>query len=131
LPILRWRCAHGETPAVTLEAGPVVALAPPDDSVDSNVVNIQGSGIIGWFGQASWVTKRVIFVPGITLWHNPPQLDLLTGANRVISEIAIGIYSCDGDGNWIELQFTETGARELSRRLDAIEERLDRIERWK
>jgi hypothetical protein len=130
MPIIQWRCAHGEAPAITLDAdGPVVPLAPADDSVDSNLVRIQGSGTIEWLGAGFWITKRVIFVPGITLHHNPPHLDLLTDADRHITSLSIGTYSCDGEGNWLEVHFTSTGAEEVSRRLDAIEQRLEDIER--
>jgi hypothetical protein len=129
LPILQWRCAHGEAPAVTVACGRTVALAPLDDSVDSNLVRIEGSGTIEWFGEAPPIIKRVLFQGGITLKHNPPQLQLLTCRDRHIIVAAIGLYACDGDGHWNEVHFTETGAREVSRRLDKIEERLADIER--
>jgi hypothetical protein len=129
LSILQWRCAHGEAPAVTLACASTVALAPFDDSVDSNVVLIKGGGTIEWFGEAPPILKRVLFQAGITLKHNPPQLQLLTCRDRHIIVAAIGLYACDGDGHWHEVHFTETGARELSRRLDRLEDRLAEIER--
>jgi hypothetical protein len=128
LPILLWRCAHGEAPAVTLTCAETVAIAPPDDSVDSNIVHITGDGWISSFGEGPTVTKRIIFDAGITLEHNPPQLELLTGADRTITTPAIGLYACDGKGRWREVHFTATGAAELSRRLDRIEQRLAAIE---
>jgi hypothetical protein len=128
LPILRWRCAHGDAPAVTLACSATVELAPLDESVDSNLVRVAGCGTIEWFGEGPPVTKRVIFGPGIVLVHNPPQLELLTDADRHISTLSIGTYSCDGEGNWLEVHFTSTGAAEVTRRLDAIEQRLEAIE---
>jgi hypothetical protein len=129
LPILQWRCAHGEAPAVTLTCARTVALSPPDESVDSNVVLIKGSGTIEWFGEAPPVIKRVLFQAGITLKHNPPQLSLLCCRDRYITTPAIGLYASGGDGGWSEVHFTETGVRELSRRIDAILERIEDIER--
>jgi hypothetical protein len=129
MPILEWRCAHGEAPAVTLACARTIELAPRDDSVDSNVVLIEGAGTIEWFGDGPPVIKRVLFPPGITLRHNPPQLQLLTCLDRRINTPAVGLYASDGEGHWSEVHFTATGAAELSRRLDRIEQRLDDIER--
>ena len=129
MPILQWRCAHGEAPAVVLACGRTVEIAPPNDAVDSNLVRIEGDGTIEWFGEAPPVIKRVLFQAGITLKHNPPLLSLLCCADRIITTPAIGLYASGGDGGWSEVHFTETGARELSRRLDKIEQRLAEIER--
>ncbi|WP_128941050.1 hypothetical protein [Bradyrhizobium zhanjiangense] len=128
MPILRWRCAHGEAPAVTLACARTVALAPEDDSVDSNLVHITGSGAIASFGKGPPIIKRVLFEAGITLEHSA-KLQLLCCMNRIITVPAIGLYACDGNGHWNEVHFTETGAREISRRLDRIEARLEQIER--
>ena len=129
MPILQWRCAHGDALPVTLTCAETVAIAPHNDSVDSNIVRIAGCGIIEWFGDGPPITKRVIFGPGIVLVHNPPRLELLTDADRSIAALSVGTYSCDGAGNWREVHFTSTGAAELSRRLDLLEERLARVER--
>ncbi|WFU19442.1 hypothetical protein [Bradyrhizobium sp. CB3481] len=129
MPILQWRCAHGDAPAQTLSCAETVAIAPLDDSVDSNIVRISGCGTIAWFGDGPAITKRIIFGPGIVVVHNPPRLELLTDADRHISALSIGIYSCQGSGNWLEIHFTSTGAAELSRRIDAMEQRLATIER--
>jgi hypothetical protein len=129
LSILRWRCAHGEAPAVKLACASVVEIAPHDDSVDTNLVHIEGSGTIEWFGEAPPVIKRVLFEAGVTLKHNPPRLSLLICMDRYITTPAIGLYASGGDGNWSEVHFTETGVRELSRRIDMILERLEDIER--
>jgi hypothetical protein len=127
LPILQWRCAHGEVPAVTLACTDIVALAPPD-SVDSNLVHITGRGSIASFGEGPPIIKRVMFEAGITLEHSA-QLQLLCCRDRHISTPAIGLYASDGSGHWNEVHFTETGVRELSRRIDMILERLEDIER--
>jgi hypothetical protein len=129
LPILRWRCAHGEAPAVPLACASTVEIAPLDDAVDTNLVRIYGTGTIEWFGEAPPVIKRVLFQAGITLKHNPPQLSLLSCRDRYITTLAIGLYASGGDGCWSEVHFTETGPRELSRRIDMILERLEKIER--
>lgn len=128
MPILQWRCAHGDAPPVTLACAKTVALAPHDDSVDSNIVRISGCGVIEWFGNGPPVTKRVVFGPGIVLVHNPPRLELLTDADRSTAALSVGTYSCDGNGNWLEVHFTSTGAAEMSRRLDDLEQRLARVE---
>ncbi len=93
MSILQWRCAHGEAPAVTLACARTVEIAPHDDAVDSNVVLIEGSGVIEWFGEAPPVIKRVLFQAGITLRHNPPQLSLLSCMDRTITTPAIGLYA--------------------------------------
>ena len=100
-----------------------------DDAVDSNLVRIEGDGTIEWFGEAPPVIKRVLFQAGITLKHNPPWLSLLSCWDRYIVTPAIGLYASGGDGCWSEVHFTETGVRELSRRIDMILERLENIER--
>lgn len=129
MTILRWRCAHGDTPAIELGCGEIVPLAPDDDSVDSNIVRIVGGGVIGSFGEGFCVTKRVIFSQGTRLVHDPPRLALLTGQDRIINALSIGTYSCDGEGDWTEVHFTSTGAEETSRRMDLIERRLSEIEK--
>jgi hypothetical protein len=127
LPILRWTCAHGEAAGVTLACAEIVAIAPFDDSVDTNVVRIEGEGEIAWFGDGPPVIKWVIFGPSITL-KNSDRLELLCGTDRVVTTPAVGRYMCDGEGHWSELHFAATGNADLSRRLDAIERRLSTIE---
>lgn len=128
MPILQWRCAHGEAPAVALECAETLAIAPHDDSVDSNLVRIEGTGTIVSFGDGPIIVKRVLFDPGITLKHSA-RLQLLTCADREISTPAIGLYACNGGGIWNEIHFTATGAAEVTRRLHAIEQRLAKLER--
>ena len=128
MPILQWRCAHGEAPAVTLACARRVAIAPLDDTVDTNAVRILGEGAIASFGEGPPIVKRVMFSAGITLAHNPPQLELLTGQDRHITSPAVGLYACAGGDAWYEVHFTMTGPGELSRRLDEIERRLAAIE---
>lgn len=127
MPILQWRCAHGEAPAVTLACARTVRIAPLDDAVDSNVVRIKGPGIIESFGEGPPIIKRVFLEAGITLKHSA-ELELLTGMDRQISALSIGLYACDGR-SWTEVHFTSTGAHELTRRLDKIEARLAEVER--
>jgi hypothetical protein len=129
LPYLPWHSAHGEACPVTLACAPTVEIAPLDDSVDTNLVHITGTGTIEWFGEARPIIKRVLFQAGITLKHNPPRLSLLCCRDRYLTTPAIGLYASLGDSNWSEVHFTETGTRELSRRIDSILERLEEIER--
>lgn len=129
MTILRWRCAHGDPPAVELGCAEIVPLAPEDDSVDSNIVRIMGGGTIRSFGEGYCVTKRVVFSQGTRLVHNPPRLVLLTGQDRMINVPSIGTYSCDGGSGWLEVHFAATGAEEASRRMDAFERRLLEIEK--
>lgn len=124
MPILQWRCAHGEAPAVTLACARRIAIAPLDDGVDSNAVRIKGEGAIESFGEGPPVVKRVMFAPGVTLKHNPPQLELLTGQDRHITAPAVGLYACAGGDAWYEVHFTMTGEREPSRRIDELERRI-------
>jgi hypothetical protein len=130
MPILQWRCAHGEAPAVTLASDRIVELAPIDESVDTNVVHItaSGSGIIESFGNGPPVLKRVMFNSGILLVHSP-QLQLLCCRDREIMTPSIGLYASDGYGHWNEVHFTATGPLEITRRLERIEQRLAEIER--
>lgn len=127
MPILRWRCAHGEAPAVRLACAHCVDLAPADDSVDSNVVHIVGEGEIESFGDGPPILKRVLFEAGITLKHSA-NLQLLGCRDRIIVTPSIGLYASDGAGQWNEVHFTATGAGEVIRRLDAIEAWLSDVE---
>jgi hypothetical protein len=131
VPVILWQCAHAEAPAVPLRCAPTVAIAPPDDSVDSNLVLIEGSGRITWFGDGPPILKRVMFSPQtcITLQHNPPSLSLLSCRDRTITAPAVGMYAADGAGHWSEVHFSGTGAAEISRRMDAIEQRIADLER--
>jgi hypothetical protein len=129
VPVIPWQCAHGEAPAVTLPCGLTVAIAPHDDSVDSNAVLIKGGGLITSFGDGPRVLKRVMFEPGVELAHNPPALSLLCCRNRVITTAAVGTYASDGDGHWSEVHFSATGSAELSRRLETLVLRLAALER--
>ena len=128
MPILRWRCAHGEAPPVTLACARRVAIAPLDDSVDTNAVRIKGEGTIESFGEGPPVVKRVMFAAGITLNHNPPSLELLTGRDRIITSPAVGLYACIGGDAWYEIQFTMSGHDEPSRRIDELEQRMTSLE---
>jgi hypothetical protein len=128
VPILLWRCAHGEAAPVTLACARRVAIAPLDDSVDSNAVRIKGEGVIDSFGEGPPVVKRVMFPAGVTLVHNPPRLELLTGEDRHINSPAVGLYACAGGDAWYEVNFSMTGRDELSRRIEALERRLTDIE---
>jgi hypothetical protein len=133
MSIIPWNCAHGDAPVVVVELGSdTIELAPEDDGVDSNIVRIsaRSGSTIRWFGDGppAWVTKRVIFPPGVLLIHNPPMMTLLGEQDRQIDVISIGTYTCDGQGNWAEISFTSTGAREIGRRLDDFEQRLARME---
>lgn len=125
--ITPWQCAVGDAPSKTLNVASTVALAPPDDSVDTNKVVIQGTGTISSFGPppgpqlidpstdppeivAIGVTKQVTFVPtggSITL-TNSANLTLLGGVSRTIANKSYGNYSCDPTGHWVEMSFQDS-----------------------
>jgi hypothetical protein len=133
MSIIPWNCAHGDAPVVVVELdGYTARLSPEDDGVDSNIVRIRAEpgSTIRWFGDGPpmWVTKRVIFPPGVLLIHDPPSMSLLGERDRNIEAISIGTYTFDGQGNWAEVSFTSTGAQEIGRRLDDLEQRLAKME---
>ena len=124
-----WDCAQGDAPAVFLPCAATVALAPPDDSVDTNIVIVTGSGTITSFGPspqaqqgldengvllptvAVGCTKVVVFEPSSSstiVLTNGAQLALLGAVNRTISNRSIGTYTVDNDNNWIEQSFADT-----------------------
>jgi collagen triple helix repeat protein len=126
-----WQCAQGDAPTKALPCAATVAIAPADDSVDTNRVTITGTGTIYSFGPAaqtiidseadengdpvpiysSWgVTKKVVFQPSggsITLAHSA-SLYLIGQASRSISTVCIGTYRCDANGIWVEESFQDT-----------------------
>jgi hypothetical protein len=140
MPFAPWKCAHGEAEAALLRCASITALAPDDDSVDTNTVIIEGAGTINSFGPSSQVVmKRVKFVPlvlrgaderalpTITL-VNSPQLNLLSGQQRSISKPSYGNYFSEGDGTWDEIYFVQQGSAlvsELEERIAALEQRLE------
>jgi hypothetical protein len=124
MPIVAWQCAQGDAPSVTLPCAATVALAPPDNSVDTNKIIISGSGTITSFGPppgpqindptappvAVGITKQVTFEPTstsspIVLTNSPPTLVLIGNASRTIVAKSIGTYCCDAVGNWTEESF--------------------------
>jgi hypothetical protein len=125
-------CAHGDAASVTLQCADVVALAPLDDSVDTNFVHIEGMGTITSFGEGPRITKRVLFLPtdGATITLvNSPALVLLAGKQRIIRGTAHGEYICDGEGRWIESYFAETGVLAVEHRIDELERRMAELEK--
>jgi hypothetical protein len=107
MPIVPWQCALGDAPAVTFPAATTVAIAPPDDSVDSNKIVITGTGAISSFGaSAPLVTKDITFVPsgGAITLINSAQLSLL-GGTRIINGQSFGRYASDGAGHWQEIGY--------------------------
>ena len=134
MPVIPWECAHGDPPPAVLSCAATVDLAPADDSVDTNTVQVTGSGSISSFGPGAgiWITKRVQFPAGITL-INGANLNLLTGANRVTSHSSYGVYRCDPTGVWTEISFNTAAvglmmADDVGARLEALESRVGQIE---
>jgi hypothetical protein len=133
-----WQTAHGEAQPAWLSVADTVAIAPMDDSVDTNTVVIEGAGTITSFGDCqNVVRKHVKFVPLVMrdgeraaatiLLVNSPHLNLLSGQQRSISKEAFGDYQCDGDNNWTEVSFSQKGtalAGELEERIVALEEKM-------
>ena len=134
MAIIPWQCAHGDAPPITLAAAATVAIAPADDSVDTNAVVIVGAGDIHSFGEGpgGYIVKRVVFRPGdretITL-HDGPSLVLVTRGDRTIRDEAFGSYVCDDEHRWVELYFTATGTASIERVLAALERRIAELEK--
>lgn len=112
MPIVPWQCALGDAPAVTLPVAATVAIAPPDNSVDTNKVTISGTGTISSFGAAPLVTKDVTFLPvgGTIVLTNSLALQLLGATSRTITGQCFGRYASDGTGNWVEIGFAATAS---------------------
>ena len=111
MPILAWTCAHGDSPSVSIPCAATVAIAPDDDSVDTNQIIVSGTGTISSFGPCSTpITKRVAFSPGVTLKHGPNMVLLTGNADRVLSLPGVGTYmTAGGTGIWTEINFAFTG----------------------
>ena len=159
MPIVPWACAHGEAPPVTLRCSSTVDIAPADDSVDTNLVIIEGRGEIDSFGSGpgGFIRKQIVFRPSaptlpgdlpapggggpkptITIRHNPPWLLTATQRDRVITSETYAEFVCNDVGNWFELFFTATGAaayenliEALDVRVNDLEQRLAKLERKK
>lgn len=138
-----WLTAHGEAEPALLRCADTVTISPADDSVDTNSVIIEGAGIINSFGDSPHnVIKRVKFVPLVLrgaderakptiLLVNSTNLNLLSGTQRSISNVAYGIYHCGGDNKWNEVYFVQQGTaliNELEARLNDLEERVAALE---
>jgi hypothetical protein len=111
MPLTTWNCARSEAAPVTLQCADVVAISPADDSVDSNIIIITGSGTITSFGDCSYyIEKRISFKPSgnITL-VNSASLNLLGRKNRTFNDWSYGTYQCDSQNNWHEIYFTPVG----------------------
>jgi len=125
-----------------------VDIAPPDDSVDTNAIIIEGFGEIDslGLGPGGFIRKRIVFrpsapqlpgqrpagggpAPTITIRHNPPWLLTVTGNNRIVRAESYAEYVCNDNGHWFELYFTATGAASFERRIEALEQRLIELER--
>jgi hypothetical protein len=122
-----------------------VDIAPADDSVDTNIVIIEGFGEIDTFGfgPGGFIRKRIIFrptapgesapdgqgpAPTITIRHNPPWLLTTTGNDRIVRDESYAEYVCNESGNWFELYHTATGAMAFENRINALEQRLAEVE---
>jgi hypothetical protein len=112
MPIIPWECAQGDAPPVTLPVAATVEIAPPDDSVDTNKVIIQGAGTISSFGSdAPLVTKDVKFVPtggSITL-VNSASFTLIGNVTRTVIGNSYSRFASDGAGNWLEIGSSAAG----------------------
>lgn len=140
-----WNTAHGEAAPAYLQAASEVPLSPADDSVDTNTVVIEGTGIILSFGDCPYIVlKRVKFVPLVLAGRAPPagggavitlensiRINLLTGQRRSINDEAYGMYFCNGDNNWNEVYFVQKGTftpAVLEERLADLERRVKQLE---
>ena len=112
MSIVPFQCAVGDSQPITIQVGSTVALAPPDDSVDTNDVILSGHGTINSFGVGQMgvpVTKRVWIQPvggSITIVSSPSLL-LLGNVNHTTSNQSIAEYHWDGVSKWIEQSFQD------------------------
>ena len=119
MPFAPWNCAHGDSPPVALPVGNTVAIAPPDDSVDTNRIVVSGNGYIYSLGPGPtdengnpWpVTKQVVFEP--TSASQPivlvqgADLNLLGGVSRTVAVTSICKFYWTGAA-WYEESYTDT-----------------------
>ena len=120
MPFTPWNCAQGNSPPVVLPLANTVAIAPPDDSVDTNRIIVSGTGYIyslgpgpiGIDGVTPWtVTKQVVFEPisatePIVVVQGA-GLNLLGGVSRTISVTSICEFYWNGSA-WYEESYTDT-----------------------
>jgi hypothetical protein len=104
-------------PATGLVNTGIAAIAPPDDSVDSNLITVTGSGTINSLGNGpSWgVTKEITWVPFARvgtvhiILTNGPKFILLGNANRTVTNKSIGKYRWNPSAKtWTEISWVDT-----------------------
>jgi hypothetical protein len=93
---------------------PITAAALTDlDTVDSNRVHVVGPIApdpvitITSFGPGTLVEKRVRFDARVIIHHNPPNLILLSGADRTPNAGDVGKYYADSNGVWREEEWNQ------------------------
>jgi hypothetical protein len=108
-----WDCAAGDAPAVALPIANTVAIAPPDDSVDTNRVTVTGNGYIYSLGPGPvddegnpwYCTKQITFTPTSSsqpiVLVQSTTLQMLGGASRTISVPSICRFHWNGAA-WVE-----------------------------
>jgi hypothetical protein len=108
-----WDCAAGDAPSVALPVANTVAIAPPDDSVDTNRVSISGNGYIYSLGPGPvdddgnpwFCTKQITFTPTSSsqpiVLVQSTTLQMLGGASRTISVPSICRFHWNGAA-WVE-----------------------------
>jgi hypothetical protein len=141
MAFMPWECAHGDAPSVTLPVAATVPIAPSDDSVDTNIVTISGTGTISSLGPVpavtddngnlvNWgTTKQVTFSPSggnIVVVHNPPNIVLIGLANRTITSPSMSKFQTSSTG-WLEIS-TQTVALNLEGQIATLEARVAALE---
>ena len=118
MAIIPFQCALGDAPPVAFPVKSTVSIAPPDDSVDTNNIEIAGTGTISSLGVGPLeipITKKITFTGKggtITLAHNPPGLALMGAVDHGVADgtTAIGTYAWDGTSSWVEQSFVDVSS---------------------
>jgi hypothetical protein len=120
--------AFGHASVMTLPVAATVAIAPPDDTVDTNKIIVTGTGTVSSLGPGPlptygqpdeevptpWgVNKQVTWIPQDAthpiILINSPTLNLLGSVNRTITVKTICDYSWDPIAQgWTEESYTDT-----------------------
>lgn len=127
MPIIPWRCAHGDAPWVFLLCQPTLELG----AADSDRVIVTGEGTITSLGRSPAdaergvpCTKTIYFEPaGIIEILPGPTIALLGSGSRIIEGKSFAVFSCDGLDHWTENSFVDLAwsPHDLDELIDIVE----------
>jgi uncharacterized coiled-coil protein SlyX len=126
--------------SVALQDSPetvIQAASPTTDlgSVNSNLIYMSNpSGktpLVKSFGKQLNTTWEIRFDPGITIQHHPPQMNLISLANRTTVQGDAGKYRSDANGNIVELSWGSASTDDIASlvsRMTSVENRCTSLE---